>query len=88
MPTVRENGCWTAADSYIVRIIVNIYKRKCFIYFFFKGLAYRPWYVYTEEPIYCFCNERDGCNTAIRSLTNYTFVFLLCLISFFIHSDI
>jgi len=50
------------------------------------GLAYRPWYVHTDAPIYCFCNERDGCNTAIRSLSNYIFVLFLCFISFYAHS--
>ena len=87
MPTVRENGCWTATDSYIVCILLSIYKKKD-ILFSFQGLAYRPWYVQTTEPIYCFCDERDGCNTAVRSLTNYIFVLLLCFISFFAHSII
>ncbi len=82
MPTVRENGCWTSAENYIVCIFRNINSLKVV----FQGLAYRPWYVYTEEPIYCFCDERDGCNSAIRSLTNYIFVLFLCLISFYGHS--
>ncbi|CAF3955099.1 unnamed protein product [Rotaria sp. Silwood2] len=33
-------------------------------------VSYRPWYVQTDEPVYCFCDERDGCNTAVRSLIN------------------
>lgn len=28
MPTVRENGCWTATDNYIVCIYLNIYRKE------------------------------------------------------------
>jgi hypothetical protein len=33
MPTVRENGCWTATDSYIVCIRLNIKRKIQFIVF-------------------------------------------------------
>ena len=38
MPTVRENGCWTATDQYVVRICLIISTNQIFIFLGF-GLS-------------------------------------------------
>jgi hypothetical protein len=38
MPTVRENGCWTAADNYIVCCFFWVFiLKKSFVFFFLLG---------------------------------------------------
>ena len=36
----------------------------------------------TDETIYCFCDERDGCNSAERSLISLASVLFLCYLTF------
>lgn len=35
-------------------------------------------FIPTDKTIYCFCDERDGCNSAFK--LNYSYIFYVCLL--------
>ncbi|KAI3379261.1 hypothetical protein SNEBB_003913 [Seison nebaliae] len=67
MPTVRENGCWTKDNQYLG------HGRRVFSN---EQLT-------KQQNIYCFCNERDGCNSVRMNKVHILILFFPIILLYF-----